>query len=268
MQVNIEVLDTNDNSPVFYPLKYFVVLQPDFPQNQLVEQIRATDADAGINSVLEYSLIDGDTSTFSLDKKNGRVNLRRPLSELRGNSYELRVGVEDKKGRKSTENAILEVIVESEDLKYLSCKEAVYKFTIEEDSSLSRPTVERQVGRVSLESDMTAQLVFEIIDGNEFGTFAIGESTGVIKTAQPVDREIEEKTLLKIRIKSDAELISAICLAEVMISDVNDMEPKIRNGEIITVKEDAPIKEMIDCPCQCSRQRQGREFENKISPGE
>ena len=107
VQVNIEVLDTNDNPPVFYPLKYFVVLQPDFPQNQLVEQIRATDADAGINSVLEYSLIDGDTSTFSLDKKNGRVNLRRPLSELRGNSYELRVGVKDKKGRKSTENAIL-----------------------------------------------------------------------------------------------------------------------------------------------------------------
>ena len=245
VQVNIEVLDTNDNPPVFYPFKYFVVLQPDFPQEELVEQIRATDADAGINSVLEYSLIDGDTSTFSLDKKNGRVNLRRPLSQLRGNSYELRVGVKDKKGRKSTENAILEVIVESENLKYLSCTEDLYKFTIEEDSSLSRPTVGRQVGRVSLESDMTAQLVFEIIDGNEFGTFAIGESTGVIKTATLVDRELKEKTLLKIRIKSDAELISAICLAEVMISDVNDMEPKISNEEVITVKEDAPIKEII-----------------------
>ena len=64
-------------------------------------------APKGINSVLEYSLVDGDTSTFSLDKTNGKVHLRRPLSELRGNSYDLRVSVKDKKGRKSTENAIL-----------------------------------------------------------------------------------------------------------------------------------------------------------------
>ena len=243
--VNIEVLDTNDNSPVFYPLNYFVVLQPDFPEDQEVEQIRATDLDAGINSVLEYSLVDGDTSTFSLDKTNGKVHLRRPLSELRGNSYDLRVSVKDKKGRKSTENAILKVIVESENLKYLSCKEDLYKFNIEEDSSLEEPNVGRRVGQVSLESDMTAQLVFEIIDGNEFGTFSIGGSDGVIKTARPVDREMKEKSVLKIRVKSKTALISAICLAEVKVDDVNDMEPKISNDEIITVKEDAPIKEII-----------------------
>ena len=242
--VNVEVLDTNDNSPVFYPLKYFVVLPPDFPQEQLVEQIRATDKDADINAVLEYSLIDGDTSTFSLDKKNGRIHLRRPLSELRGNSYDLKVGVKDKKGRKSTENAIIEVIVDSDNIKYLSCTEDLYKFNIVEDSSLSTPTAGRQVGRVSLESDK-ADLLFEIIDGNEYGIFDIEETSGVIKTKKTVDREIEEKTLLKIRVKSKTTLISAICQAEVKVDDVNDMEPKISNDETITVKEDAPIKEII-----------------------
>ena len=99
----------------------------------------------------------------------------------------------------------------------------MYKFTIEEDSTLSRPTVGRQVGRVSLESDMTAQLVFEIIDGNEFGTFAIGESTGVIKTAQPVDREIEEKTLLKIRIKSEAILNKTRAVENIFRSGFKDI---------------------------------------------
>ena len=62
------------------------------------------------------------------------------------------------------EAAVVEVEVETDDLQYISCTENLYRFSIAEDSSLSQPSVGRQVGRVVLERNSLAALSFEIID--------------------------------------------------------------------------------------------------------
>ena len=64
-------------------------------------------------------------------------------------------------------------------------------------------------------------------------------------TKGALDRETQEKTLLKVRVRSNSRVISAICQAEVQLEDVNDQTPIISDNEIITVSEDAPIKEII-----------------------
>ena len=64
-------------------------------------------------------------------------------------------------------------------------------------------------------------------------------------TKGALDRETQEKTVLKVRVKSSSRVISAICQAEVKLEDVNDQTPIISDNEIITVSEDAPIKEII-----------------------
>lgn len=245
MTVHIDVSDTNDNAPSFYPLKYFVVLQSDFSQEEPCVQLRARDADEGINAVLEYELIQGDTSTFSLNDQNGKIFLRKPVGDISGSIYDLRVAARDKKGRKSVEHADVEIIVESDSLNYLSCTENLYRFSILEDSSISSPDIGRMVGAVKLQDNSVPSLQFEIIDGNEFDMFSIEESSGTIITKRPLDRETQEKTVLKIRVKSTSAVISAICQAEVKLEDVNDQTPIITDDEVITISEDAPIKEII-----------------------
>ena len=245
VRVHIDVGDTNDNSPSFYPLKYFVVLQSDFSQEEPCVQLRATDADEGINAVVEYELIEGDTSTFSLNDQTGEIFLRKPVHDISGNIYDLKVAAKDKKGRKSVEHADVEIIVESDSLKYLSCTENLYRFSILEDSSISSSDIGRIVGNVQLQDNPMPGLQFEIIDGNKFDTFSIEESSGTIITKRPLDRETQEKTVLKIRVKSTSAVISAICQAEVKLEDVNDQTPVITDDEVITISEDAPIKEII-----------------------
>ena len=245
MTINIDLVDTNDNSPIFYPLKYFIVIQSDFQQEEPLVQIRATDKDEGINAVISYELSEGDSSTFSLDESSGRVYLRKPVSQLQQDHFRLRVSARDSKGRKSVEAAVVEVEVETEELQYISCTENLYRWTLAEDSSLDRPSVGRQVGRVVLERNSLAALSFEIIDGNELDTFTIDSSSGEILTSQGVDREREERTVLKVRAVSPDTRLSAICLAEVEVTDVNDQHPRIADMEILTVAEDAPIKEII-----------------------
>ena len=246
MTISIDVLDTNDNSPVFYPVKYFVVLQSDTSQEEPVVQLRATDADEGINALLEFELIDGDTSTFTLNEQSGQIFLRRPIRDISDDIFDLRIAAKDKKGRKSTEHANVEIVVESDKLKYLSCTENLYKFSIVEDSSIGGEDIGRVVGKVELQPNSVSNIKFEIIDGNELARYDIEESSGTIVTTQPLDRETQEKTILKIRVKSETEVISAICQAEVKLEDVNDQTPIITSeDEVITVSEDAPIKEII-----------------------
>ena len=245
MTINIDVLDVNDNSPVFYPVNYFVVLQSDMSQEEPVVQLRATDADEGINALVEFEIIDGDTSTFSLNEQNGQIFLRKPIRDISGNIFDLKVAAKDKKGRKSVEHANVEIIIETDKLKYLSCTENLYKFSIQEDFSTRSPSVGREVGKVILQPNSVSNLMFEIIDGNELDMFAIEESSGTIVTSRAVDRETLEKTVLKIRVKSASQLISAICQAEVKLEDVNDEAPIIIDDEVIIISEDAPIKEIV-----------------------
>ena len=240
-----QVLDTNDNSPVFYPVQYFVVLQSDFPAGAACVELRAADADEGLNAVVEFELIDGDSATFSLNEQTGEIFLRRPVRDIAPNIYQLKVAARDKKGRKSAEHANVEIVVESDNLEYLSCTENLYTFSIPEDSSLAAPDIGREVGRVTLQDNSVPGLVFQIIDGNELDMFSIGESSGLIVTKGALDRETQEKTVLKVRVKSSSRVISAICQAEVKMEDVNDQTPIISDNEIITVSEDAPIKEII-----------------------
>ena len=150
--VSILVEDVNDNAPVFYPLHYFVVLQPDFVEADLVVQVRATDRDSGINAVLEYELLPSASDSedirglFSLEAATGRLFLRRLVRELRSDHvYSLELSVRDSLGRQAASRAVVEVVVEGPGLQYLSCGEDLYRFSLEEDSGLEQP----KLGRIS-----------------------------------------------------------------------------------------------------------------------
>ena len=245
LPISLQILDTNDNNPVFYPVQYFVVLQSDFRQEEAVVQLRATDRDMGGNAVLEYELLEGDSSVFSLDRQTGRVELVQPVAALPVSRYSLLVGARDRPGREAAEPARLEILIETDQLRYLTCTEDLYRFSIAEDSALEDgATAGRAVGRVRL-AEPLQDAQFEIIDGNELDSFEIDAATGQISSSRPLDREQEETTVLKIRVKSEVETVSAICLAEVRVEDVNDETPRILGPGLITVKEDAPIKEVI-----------------------
>ena len=96
------------------------------------------------------------------------------------------------------------------------------------------------------EADQLISLTYSIIDGNEQDLFVIGESSGAIITQHPVDREQMDKHLLKIHVRAKEKLVSAVCLAEVVVLDVNDNRPRVLNSGRVTLSEDAPIHQVVD----------------------
>ena len=155
----------------------------------------------------------------------------------------------DGKGRKSAEQATVEILIDNGNLDYYSCTEDLYSFMVLEDNSLvgGEAKVGRQVGvvRVSDPTNSIPDARYSITDGNELEAFSISDTTGVIITKNIIDRELKEKYTLKVNVKSDLRLINAVCIAEVIIGDVNDNTPYVLNQKELLIAEDAPIGEVI-----------------------
>lgn len=60
VQVSVEITDTNDNSPVFYPTFYQVTRSEAATFDDVLEYVNATDADSGSNGLITYTIFGGN----------------------------------------------------------------------------------------------------------------------------------------------------------------------------------------------------------------
>lgn len=74
----VYVQDTNDLSPLFYPSEYEVNVPEDSPLHVSLVQVKADDADVGVNGEIYYSLADA-SETFAVHPLTGVISLTRPL---------------------------------------------------------------------------------------------------------------------------------------------------------------------------------------------
>ncbi|KAJ8004607.1 hypothetical protein DPEC_G00138040 [Dallia pectoralis] len=83
--INLRIADQNDNAPsivepVFTKGSAEVFLPRDAPAGYVVTQIRATDADEGVNAQLSYKILEGGHLGFSINKVTGRLHVSRQLT--------------------------------------------------------------------------------------------------------------------------------------------------------------------------------------------
>ncbi|XP_025773626.1 cadherin-23-like [Puma concolor] len=109
--LQVTILDVNDNPPVIEsPLGYNVSVNENVGGGTAVVQVRATDRDIGINSVLSYYITEGNEDmTFRMDRISGEIATRpAPPDRERRGFYHLVVTVEDE-GTPTLSVASLEV---------------------------------------------------------------------------------------------------------------------------------------------------------------
>ncbi|XP_066562770.1 protocadherin-17 isoform X1 [Amia ocellicauda] len=100
VQINVKVIDSNDNSPVFEQPSYTVEIPENAPLGTILIDLNATDPDEGSNGQVVYSFSgyapDKIRELFSIDPKTGVVKIQGEID------YE--------------ENAIIEIDVQAKDL--------------------------------------------------------------------------------------------------------------------------------------------------------
>ncbi|XP_041500572.1 protocadherin alpha-9 isoform X2 [Microtus oregoni] len=96
----IQVLDANDNAPVFDRSVYEVKMSENQENQTLVIWLNATDADEGVNKEVEYSFSSLTPSSirkkFRINEKTGEIKVNGAIDFEDRNNYEIHVDATDK----------------------------------------------------------------------------------------------------------------------------------------------------------------------------
>lgn len=112
--VKIQVVDVNDNRPMFYPREYNVSLRERESVNSPVVVVVATDKDAGKYGAVRYAIVAGnEEGLFRVEMSSGEVFLMQPLTRARL-AHRLNISATDGGGLRSAHDAeVLVTVIDS-----------------------------------------------------------------------------------------------------------------------------------------------------------
>nr|XP_020011621.1 protocadherin gamma-A8-like [Castor canadensis] len=98
VHIQVTVLDTNDNAPVFAQPIYRVKVLENVPPGTLLLTVRASDLDEGSNGKVVYKfrkINEKQSSLFQLDENTGEISVAKNLDYEECSLYEMEIQAED-----------------------------------------------------------------------------------------------------------------------------------------------------------------------------
>ncbi|XP_063045465.1 protocadherin alpha-3-like [Engraulis encrasicolus] len=100
LTITVNVLDINDNAPVFTKSLYKVSIPEHTAVGTVITQLQATDADEGLNKDVVYSFSSSTPKnvmeTFEIDARTGEVRVKGNIDFEESQAFEIRIQATDK----------------------------------------------------------------------------------------------------------------------------------------------------------------------------
>lgn len=197
--VNITVVDSNDNAPVFTQPQYGARVREDAAPGTRVLQLIADDADAGANGRVSYSIARGDAEgRFSVDADTGYVSVEKPLDRERTPAYVLEVRARDRGLPVLEATALVNVEVADANDNPPLFAQANYSAVVREDRPLGHTVLKFDVEDADAPPN-AAPYTFDFQSGNEMGAFRL-EQDGSLRSATRFNHRVRDKYALQVRV--------------------------------------------------------------------
>nr|XP_021400674.1 protocadherin Fat 3 isoform X2 [Lonchura striata domestica] len=219
--------DVNDCSPAFIPSSYNVKVLEDLPVGTVIAWLETHDPDLGLGGQVRYSLVNDYNGRFEIDKASGAIRLNKELDYEKQQFYNLTVRAKDK-GRPVSLSSLsfveVEVVDVNENLYTPYFPDFAVVGSVKENSRIGTSVL--QVVARDEDSGRDGEIQYSIRDGSGLGRFSIDEETGVIYTADVLDRETTRSYWLTVY-ATDHGVVPLYTTIEVYIEveDVNDNAP-------------------------------------------
>ncbi|XP_022249667.1 cadherin-related tumor suppressor-like [Limulus polyphemus] len=238
--LQLNVLDVNDNDPVFYPKQYFALVTENTPVGTSLARVIAEDPDEERNGRIRYSMLSGADGKFDIEEDTGTIKTSMPIKSHLRSKYEILISAKNEE-RQSQEQAVVQIYVDQEANTLKFDEPLGYKFLVEEDPEGQEPNIGREVGRVSLvRNEESSDAKYTIASGNFLGWFKIEDRSGIISTAQQIDREIKSEFILIVVAFGRVGFTETV--VNITILDINDYPPTFEiSSPIETLLENWPV---------------------------
>ncbi len=239
--INVTVVDRNDNQPRFLEHEYSVSVVdniPHYPDPSAIAQVVATDADAGVNAELRFSLVFGnDEGLFRLDESSGVIYPNRSFLGLSGRQFDLTVEVTDEAGAAvwpNPDRARVSVSVDSVNThkpEWFPQPPQDQTIRLREETAM-RDVVILKVNARDRDHGENARISYFLKVGNRnVGEaeehFSMSEATGELRARGTFDREVRKRyeLVLVARDHGTPVAFETLRFVTVVVTDVNDNAP-------------------------------------------
>ncbi|XP_034738793.1 protocadherin alpha-3-like [Etheostoma cragini] len=248
-QLIINVLDINDNIPIFSKTLYKTKIPENTPLGTVVIAVNATDADEGLNSDIVYSLRSKDQdhvlNIFEIDNKTGVIKVKGNIDFEEKKAFEIRVEASDKGQPPMSAHCkvLLEVVDVNDNAPEITVTSL--RTTVKEDANVGTVVALVSVldkdggknGVVKLQIENEVPLKLETNYKNYYSLLVDG----------PLDREsVSIYNVTIVAADEGTPSLSGTSVLSIHVSDVNDNAPRFTETVInIFVKENSPVGESI-----------------------
>uniref|UniRef100_A0A3Q3VL78 Cadherin domain-containing protein n=1 Tax=Mola mola TaxID=94237 RepID=A0A3Q3VL78_MOLML len=248
-QIIINVLDTNDNHPVFSKSLYKIQIFENLPKGSAVIILNATDSDEGLNSEIEYSLRkkgqDRVIELFQIDSKTGAILVKGKIDYEEHSAFEIHVQASDK--GQPPMSGHCKVLVEVVDLNDNAPEITVTSLvsTVKEDAEVG--TAIALVSVLDKDGGENGRVKAVIANGAPFKLDTNYKNYYSLVVNGPLDRESEAQyNVIIVATDEGTPSLSSTSTLAVHISDVNDNPPRFSEPLVnVYVRENSPVGALI-----------------------
>ncbi|XP_034400119.1 protocadherin beta-16-like [Cyclopterus lumpus] len=223
--IHVTVLDANDNAPVFSQAVYKARLPENSLPGTMVIDVRASDADEGVNGDVMYHfghVSDDDINVFSIDPKTGEIKVTGVIDFEESSSFEMRVQAKDGLGLTSYAKVIIDVTDINDNVPVIYLK------------SLTSPIPENvspgtEVGIINVQdrdSETNRQVRCSIQQHVPFKLVPSIKNYYSLVTTGQLDRELESDYNITITATDEGSPpLSSSKTVQLSVADINDNPP-------------------------------------------
>ncbi|KAM9740613.1 protocadherin alpha-8-like [Menidia menidia] len=249
MTIIVNVLDINDNAPVFSQTLYKARVHENVKLGTYIITLNASDLDEGQNGQVKYSFSEvgrgKKTDVFSIDENSGTVTNIKNIDFEEKNAFEIRVQASD--GASSPLTSHTKLLIEVLDVNDNAPEITVTSLlsTVKEDASTG--TAIALVSVFDKDGGKNGMVSCKISNDVPFKLETNYKNYYSLVVDGPLDRESEPQYNISISATDEGSPpLSSTSIINVHVSDVNDNKPNFTEDIVnVFMKENSPVGAVI-----------------------
>ncbi|XP_012288169.1 cadherin-87A [Orussus abietinus] len=240
--VTVDIIDVNDNAPIFPQDSYTAVIPENASPGVSIVNITATDPDEGAGGAIQFEIIDEGEANglFKINHTTGEIYSAGELTgKGRTEPYNMRVRAQDGGDPVMYTDVLLTLYigdVVSNDGVPLFIRPTLEEIAhIAENSSIGSPVFQVVASDPDDPNLPNGKITFKLLEdgnfGNDASAFRINRDSGLITTQKLLDRETKDSyTLILVAQDLGDPPQQATRILQVMVDDIDDHKPHFKRN--------------------------------------
>lgn len=237
--VTVQVLDVNDNAPIFVSTPFQATVLENVPLGYSVIHVQAVDADSGDNSRLKYRLTETTPNfPFAINNSTGWIVVAAELDRESLDFYSFGVEARDHGTPVMSSSASISMTILDVNDNNPEFTQKAYYMRLNEDAVVGTSVVTVS----AVDRDINSVVTYQISSGNTRNRFSITSQSGggLITLALPLDYKLERQYVLSVTASDGTRFDMA--KVYINVTDANTHRPVFQSSHYtVNINEDRPV---------------------------